>query len=269
MEKHSSKIVFIVNAVKDIHKVARALNSISRQSNNEYEVVVASSFKKDELLCEVKNLKSFVHINNNKDFASLYCKEANSLPENYFLLTVNYDEIVAPNAVETLLNHKENDIIISNMAVAANNKYSPLYSVTKDLNIGDYLNRGAVIWNCCIRAGFIKKSGALLNNLSYLPQTLYLLHAIAAAKSIFLTNTVLYYRDILMKEKAVEYKDFSRNRKTISKILKVLKKKRDYEVLEYTVKKFVVPQLPKLYAETSFIKRIKKRLILIKYLGII
>lgn len=261
-------VTFVVKGTNDYNQVIRCLSSISRQNNPNYNVIVLSDIK--TVSTAVKTQFSdykFIKIDSADDFSEKLNAIVKDIKTKY-LTVVNFDEVLAPNTVDYITS-ENSDIVIFNISKKMKNKkFKSYYSLNDELTLTSYLDKGSTLWNNAISTDIIKKNSIKLNGLSYCQQTLFLLLCYAYSKSYSLTNNVFAYRDKLMAKKPITYKQFKNNRKDLKIILSQFEKRNMNDIRELIVNEFVVAQLKVLYNEKSYIKKIYKKFLIRKYMGL-
>ena len=264
MEK---QVTFIVKATNDVNRVMRCLASIDRQNNKNYKVIALCSLKEAKLLIEeqyphfeVKKIKkavSFVE-NLNKVLPTL---------ETEYCVIVNYDEILSPDAVDLILS-SDSDVVLFNISSLTKDKFSPRYSTSSEWSVAEYMKEGYTLWNNAIKSEIIVKHNITLEDLTYCSQSIFLLLSYSFAESFTVFNTVIAYREKLMKKKHIEYKEFEKHLKALKAIVKRFTKKKMFDEKECVVTDFALSQLGEVYKEESFFRRLRKKRLLKTMIGI-
>ena len=275
VEKHitgvknlNEAVTFLVKATTDRNKIIRCLNSIYRQTVSNFKVVAFCSVEGiiPELketypgirIVPMKNAKAYVN-KLNEEFANL---------DTEYCTFVNFDEVVAPNATELILSKKADAVIFNIAKRNPKYKFAPRYPVDSQLNFVDYVKKGMLIWNGAVRSDIIKDNMIKLQDFCPALQLLFMLECYSWADNIAIDNNVIAYRDGFKEKELPNYNQFAQNCKRIGKIIKRFEKKGMLDVKEQIVTDFVVSQLKDYYNEKSFLRRMKKRYLLRKYMGL-
>lgn len=241
--------------------------SIGRQNNENYRVIALCSSEGAKKQIE-KNYPSFkiIEIENAAAFLEKL-KEAFSLVETEYVALVNYDEILAPNAVDVILSKKK-DAVVFGGSVLKNSRFVPRYSQPGGLTLAGYMKNGFSVWNNAIKTAIIRNNSLSLNSLSYCEQAMFLLRCYYHARSFYVTEEVIAYREKQTPKAAITFDEFCENRNELEKILKSFSKRGMIEEKEQIVFDFALSQLGEAYREGSFFKRMKKKRLIKKMLQI-
>lgn len=262
-----SSVTFIVKATNNKNQVMRCLASISRQYNKNYKVLALCSLKaaKEEIERIYPQFET-VKIKKAVSFVDNLNKYLPKIDTEYFAI-VNFDEILSPDAVDLILN-SESDVTVFNISALKGTKFSARYSTKSDWTLAEYMRDGLTLWNNAIRSRIVIDNSITLNGLEYCAQSMFLLKCYSYAESIKTFNTVVAYREKLMKKKKICYEEFLESAKDLKKILKRLNKKKMFDEKEQIIGDFVVSQLGDMYKEKSFKDRMKKKRMLKRMIGI-
>ena len=257
-------VTFIVKATNNKNKILRCMASISRQKNENYRVIalcssegVKKQIKKsypDFMVIDIENAAAFTE----------KLGEAFSLVDTEYAMLVNYDEVLAPNAVNVILSKKK-DVVVFNGSVLKNSRFVPRYSYPDGFTLAGYMKSGFSVWNNAIRTSIIKNNSLSLDALDYCTQAMFLLRCYFHADSFSVTDEVIAYREIQTAKTAGE---FFENRKELESILKNFSERGMIDEKEQIVSDFALAQLVEVYRESSFFKRMKKKRLIKKMLGI-
>lgn len=260
-------LTFIVRAMKDRNKILRCLASISRQSNDNFNVIVLCSL--DSVMDEINDIYpsyEVVKLNKSGDFIKSLKKVIGKVESTYCVF-VDYDEIVTTNAVD-LTSSEQSDMLIFNISRQKKNKFAALYPTNKDKSIAEAIKSGVFIWNNAIKTDVLKDSIDQLTSLDYNSQLIFLLDCYSKASKSNFSNVVIAYKEDVENSKKITYPEFRKSEKQISLILKRLKRRKMNDIRVQIVNKFIVPQIEVIYNEKSIIKKVYKKYLIIKYIGL-
>ena len=260
-------VTFIVKATNNKNKILRCMASISRQKNDNYRVIALCSSEGAKKQIE-KNYPDFmiIDIENAAAFTEKL-GEAFSLVDTEYAMLVNYDEVLAPNAVNVILSKKK-DVVVFGGAVLKNSRFVPRYSYPDGFTLAGYMKSGFSVWNNAIRTSIIKNNSLSLDALDYCTQAMFLLRSYFHAESFSVTDEVIAYREKQTAKTAITFGEFFENRKELESILKNFSERGMLDEKEQIVSDFVLAQLGEVYRESSFFKRMKKKRLIKKMLGI-
>lgn len=260
-------VTFIIRVFGNKAQAIGCINSIYRQSNKAFEVVVITDNKEfknklEEMYEDIKVIKT-----KKSEKFSACNKLIKELETEYFVFT-NKDSVYTPNTVDEILK-EESDCVIYNISrINKNGKFTPLCPVDKELDLKIYINTGVSVWNNAFRTRFIVDNGILINDIDYLEQLIYLLKIYSQADKIRVVQQVLLYREKLIKPKEISFEQFYNNRKVLSKVLKQFNKKGLYDVSKKIIADFVFDNVDAYYKERNFFRKMLIRYRIRKYICI-
>lgn len=260
-------VTFIVKATNNKNKILRCMASIDRQCNENYKVIALCSSEgakkqiekkyPDYRIIEIENAVAFVD----------RLDEAIAAVDTEYVAFVNYDEILAPNAVDEILSGKK-DVVLFNVSYLKNSKFVPRYSDSGNFSLAVYMKSGFSLWNNAIKTKVIKGNSLSLGSLDYCNQAMFLLKCYSYAESFFVTDKVIAYRESPTKKSKITFEQFCENRKELEAVLKSFTQKGMLDEKEQIVSDFVLVQLSEMYREESFFERARKKRLIIKMIGI-
>lgn len=262
-----NSVTFIVKATNDKNRVMRCLASINRQQNKNYKVLALCSLKaaKEEIEKLYPQFET-VKIKKAVSFVDNLNKYLPKIDTEYFVI-VNFDEILSPDTVDLILNSKS-DATVFNISALKGTKFLARYSTKAEWTLAEYMREGLTLWNNAFRSKVVIENSVSLGGLEYCAQSVFLLKCYSYSETIKTDNTVLAYREKLMKKKRITYEEFLENVKDLKGILKRISKKEMFDEKEQIIGDFVVAQLGDMYKEKSFFKRAKKKRLLKRMIGI-
>lgn len=255
------KVTFIVRAVTDKSQTIRCLNSIYRQNNEAFDVIVITNIGdfSEELTEKYENIKC-VYIKRKKSYINAANKRIKKLKTRYFIF-VNSDTVFPPNAVDMFLKSGK-QLVLFNIAKLFNHNFAPLYSNKEDeFKLDTYIKNGVNIWNNVISTEYVIKNGLFLKSLDSFDQLMYILALYSGADSYDAINDVLAYKPTITQRREISYDEFSENSKELKKFLKSFSEKGMSDVIRQVVFDFVISNINVYYEEKSFFKKlmIKRR----------
>lgn len=260
-------VTFIVKATNNKNKILRCMASISRQNNENYKVIALCSSEGAKKQIEMKYPQfRIVEIENAAAFTANVAAAFETVDTKYCAL-VNYDEVLAPNAVDVILSGKS-DIVIFNVSVLKNSKFAPRYSVSGSFSLAEYMEGGFSVWNNAIRTDIIKSNALSLGSLDYCGQAMFLLKCYSFAESFNVTDKVIAYKENAVKKERITFEQFSENKKDLEQILRRFNREGMFDEKEQIVRDFALVQLGEMYREESFLKRMKKKRSIMRMIGI-
>lgn len=262
-----SAVTFIVKATNNKNKILRCMASIARQKNKNYKVIAICSSEgarkqiekkyPDVLILEIENAAAFAE----------RVDEALALVQTEYFAAVNFDEVLAPNAVNVILSSKK-DIVLFNTSHLKGAKFTAWYSLPGKASLAGYMKYGFSIWNNAIKTQIVKDNSISLKSIDYCGQAMFLLRCYSFAESFRVTDNVIAYRENEPKKARITYEQFNENQEIIEAALNSFSKREMLNEKEQLIGDFVLVQLGEAEKEGSMIERMKKKRIIRKMIGI-
>ena len=259
-------VTFLVKATGNRHKIIRCLNSIARQTNPNYKIIAFLSV--DNLKGRMKRDYPGIEIVKTEDTPDFVTKANAALRRvaTSHCMFVNYEEIVAPNAVDAVLT-QDADVLICNISRKnTKNRFVPRFAADKTADVLQHVKRGLQLWNAAIKTDVIRKNALSLSSYSAAMQELFLLECIAFAKTVAVEQSVLVYKDTLAAKQTPTFAEFKAHKGRIKLLSKRFQKQGQLELKQQLIMDFVVSQLSNYYEETGPFAKLRKRRLLKKYL---
>lgn len=248
-------VTFIVRAVNEKTQVFGCLNSIYRQNNKAYEVVVVTNIEgfSEELKEKYDGIR-VEEVNAKKDYVKASNKLIKKLKTRYFVYT-NSDTVYTPNTVDEILASKE-EAVIFNISRLVKNSFVPVYPRDEEFTFECYVQTGVHIWNNAISTEFVVKNDLFISKLDYFDQLMYLINIYSLVDGIRMIPMVLSYRAKVVTPKKISYSKFCQNRKALKKILRRFSTKGMNSVVKKLVADFVFDNINVYYEEKNFLRKL-------------
>ena len=258
-------VTFLVKATGNRHKIIRCLNSIARQIDDRYRIIAFCSLP--DLRGRMKRDYPGIEIIG-VDSDEQFVQKLNAcLPriETSHVMFVNFETVVAPNAVQTVLEQGA-DLLVFNLArKTKKRRFAPRFPVDHALTLTEHLQQGFLLWNQAVRTDLLQKKSLRLQSFDPAMQTLLLLECVSNAENVRVLRDVLIYKDKVEAKAAPTFSQFSSNRKTIRRLARRFQKQGRTDLKGQMIMDFVISQLGSYYAERRPFAKLHKKRLLQKY----
>lgn len=261
-----NSVTFIIRATSDERRLSRCLNSIYRQTNSSFKIIVITNVAEidDDFKNKYPKLK-FFNISKKKNFFKSANKRIPKIDTRYFMY-VNSDTVLAPNSVDVILSHNENAVVFNTAKLNKNGGFHNIYPQNDSFNLTEYIITGVSIWNTAFDTKFVLDARVFLDGLKYFNQLMYQLKILSKAVDAKFIPEVLFYRADIIEKKDVTYDQFVKNRKLLKKIVDDFTARNMNDVRKVIVSEFVFNNIDEYYNEKNLFRRLAKRYMFSKYI---
>ncbi len=261
-----SSVTLLVKATGNRHKIVRCLNSIARQTNPNYSIVAFLSV--DDLKKRLKRDYPGIEIVPTADTAD-FVEKANARLrriETSHVLFVNYEEVLAPNAVDMILT-RDADVLVFNISRKnTKDRFVPRFPAERDADLLQHVKKGLLLWNAALKTAVLQKGALTLSSYAPAMQELFLLENIALSDTVEVEPSVLVYKDTLSAKQTPSFAEFEAHKGRIKQLSRRFQKQGRLALKQQLIMDFVVSQLSTYYEETGPLSKLRKRSLLKKYL---
>lgn len=259
----TEKVTFIIRAKNGYNAACRCINSVRRQTVSAYNIIVCV-YKKADL----KQLKEaypdirFEHVKNDNGYVEKFnfcVKESDAK----YCVMLDDDGLIAPDAVETILNYDEETVIFNIAKINEEGRFRTYYANKTLENEVNYIKRIQSVWAVAAKTDFLKEKGISLKGLDYPNQALYLLMCMSLANKIAFTVKCLVYKWTVIGDKEITAEFFEENKNDISRAIKAFAESGRNKAKAQVIRIFMINEIEESF-ELPLIKRVKKIWSLVK-----
>lgn len=259
----NDKLTFIIRAKNGYKAACRCINSVKRQTNPAYDVVVCVYKKeeKEKLEKEYSDIR-FDFVKNDKGYVKKFNDVAGQSDSKYCVM-LDGDGIVAPDAVETILSHDENTVIFNIAKMNDNGKFKLYYANKTFESEANYIKRIQSVWAVAVKTSFVAENGIKLKGLDYPNQALYLLMCMSLADKVAFNEKCIVYKWNVISDKEITAEFFEENKEDITRAIKAFAQSGRSKAKAQVIRIFMINEIEESF-DLPLIQKIRKIWSLVK-----